>query len=68
MFLDVSRNRLERLPPELQCLQSLTDLYLSNNMLLELLDNIGEQITMMTYVHKMLIFSIICTNFNHSLL
>ena len=42
LFLDVSKNRLERLPPEVECLQSLTDLYLSNNVLLELLDNIGR--------------------------
>ena len=42
LFLDVSKNRLERLPPEIECLQSLTDLYLSNNVLLELLDNIGR--------------------------
>ena len=42
LFLDVSKNRLEHLPPEIECLQSLTDLYLSNNVLLELLDNIGR--------------------------
>ena len=41
LYLDVSQNRLERLPPEVECLQSLTDLYLSNNLLLELPDNIG---------------------------
>ena len=42
LFLDVSKNRLECLPPEIECLQSLTDLYLSNNVLLELLENIGK--------------------------
>ena len=42
LYLDVSKNRLERLPPEIESLQSLTDLYLSNNLLLELLDNIGK--------------------------
>ena len=41
LYLDVSQNRLEWLPPEVECLQSLTDLYLSNNLLLELPDNIG---------------------------
>jgi Leucine-rich repeat (LRR) protein len=41
MFFDVSKNRLEWLPPEIESLQSLTDLYLSNNLLIELPDQIG---------------------------
>lgn len=41
MFLDVSKNRLEWLPPEIESLQSLTDIYLSNNLLIELPEQIG---------------------------
>ena len=39
---DVSKNKLEWLPPEIEALHCLSELYLSSNLLLELPDNIGE--------------------------
>jgi Leucine-rich repeat (LRR) protein len=35
-------NKLETLPPEIESMKSLTDLYLSENELLELPENIGK--------------------------
>ena len=40
--LDISKNRLEWLPPEIESLHSLSELYLTSNFLLELPENIGE--------------------------
>ena len=42
MFLDISKNRLEWLPPEIESLHCLTDLFLSNNLLVELPEHIGN--------------------------
>ena len=40
-FLELSKNKLECLPPEMEALDNLTDLHLSVNELLELPENIG---------------------------
>ena len=42
VLLDLSKNKLESLPPEIEAMKGLTDLYLSFNELLELPDNIGR--------------------------
>jgi Leucine-rich repeat (LRR) protein len=42
ILLDISMNKLETLPPEIESMKSLTDLYLSENELLELPENIGK--------------------------
>lgn len=41
-LLDISMNQLESLPPEIESMKSLTDLYLSANELLEMPQNIGK--------------------------
>ena len=42
VLLDISMNKLESLPPEIQSMKSLTDLYLTANELLEVPENIGN--------------------------
>ena len=42
VLLELSKNNLESLPPEIEELKNLTDIYLSVNELLELPENIGR--------------------------
>lgn len=42
-------NKLENLPPEIESMKSLTDLYLSANELLELPENIGIKVLLYFY-------------------
>lgn len=42
ILLDLSMNKMESLPSEIESMNSLTDLYLSANELLELPENIGK--------------------------
>ena len=42
-------NKLESLPPEIESMKSLTDLYLSANELLELPENIGIKVLLYFY-------------------
>lgn len=45
-------NKLESLPPEIEFMECLTDLYLSANELLELPENIGNYFCCMLFVNK----------------
>lgn len=63
MCLDVSENRLEELPSELNGLLALTDLLLTQNLLEFVPDSIGKSYkrSWNTNDHKLLLFSL-CQN------